>query len=48
MTGNDMTVLFPPARDSLPMLPRYAEPLVDATIYALLTVLAPEIGYEIV
>ena len=48
MTGNDMTVLFPPARDSLPTLPRYAEPLVDATIYALLTVLAPEIGYEIV
>lgn len=48
MTGNDMTVLFSPARDSLPTLPRYAEPLVDATIYALLTVLAPEIGYEIV
>ena len=37
-----------PAQDSLPALPRDAAPLADATIYALLTALAPEIGYEIV
>ena len=48
MTGGDMTVLFSPAQDSLPALPRDAAPLADATIYALLTALAPEIGYEIV
>ena len=48
MTGDDMTVLFSPAQDSLPALPQDAAPLADATIYALLTALAPEIGYEIV
>jgi hypothetical protein avisC_07264 len=48
MTGDDMTVLFSPAQESLPALPRDAAPLADATLYALLTALAPEIGYEIV
>ena len=48
MTGDDMTVLFSPAQDSLQALPRDAAPLAGATIYALLTALAPEIGYEIV
>ncbi|WP_390884250.1 hypothetical protein [Actinomyces viscosus] len=48
MTGQDMTVLFSPARNSLPTLPRDTAPLADATLYALLTALAPEIGDEIV
>lgn len=47
MTGEDMTVLFSPAQDSLPTLPRDTAPLADATLYALLVALAPEIGYEI-
>ena len=48
MTGGEMTVLFSPARDSLPTLPRDTAPLADATLYALLKALAPDIGYEIV
>ena len=48
MTGGEMTVLFSPARDSLPTLPRDTAPLADATLYALLKTLAPDIGYEIV
>ena len=48
MTGGEMTVLFSPARNSLPALPRDTAPLADATLYALLKTLAPDIGYEIV
>ena len=48
MTGGEMTVLFSPARNSLPALPRDTAPLADATLYALLKALAPDIGYEIV
>ena len=48
MTGGEMTVLFSPARDSLPTLPWDTAPLADATLYALLKTLARDIGYEIV
>lgn len=48
MTGGENTVLFTPATDSIPPQPRDSAPLSDPTIYALLLVLAPTIGYQVI